>query len=64
MNHDLRVLQSEMEPETRRVYDELHAHETEFGRDADLEPPSRTECRTQVCVCISTCAHVYVPLDW
>ena len=64
MNHDLRVLQSEMEPETRRVYDELHAHETEFGRDADLEPPSRTECRTQVCECISTCAYVYVPLDW
>jgi len=48
MNHDVRVQQIDMEPEARRVYDELHAHETEFGRDADLEPPSRTECRTQV----------------
>jgi len=60
MNHDLRVQQCEMDPETRSVYDAIHAHETEFGRDADLEPPSRTECRKQVCVCISTCPHVYV----
>ena len=49
-----------MEPETRRVYEDIHSHETEFGRDADLEPPSRTECRTQVCVSVSACAHVYV----
>jgi hypothetical protein len=56
----LRVLQSNMEPEIGRVYDELHAYKTEFSRDADLEPPSRTECETQVCVCISICAHVYV----
>ena len=44
-----------MEPENRRVYEEIHAREKEFGRDPDLEPPSRTECKTQVCVCISTC---------
>ena len=59
MNHDLRVLQSDMKPGTRRMYNELHEHGTEFGRDADLEPPSRTECRTQVRVCVPTCAHVY-----
>ena len=58
MNHDLRVLQSHMEPETRRVYDEIHAYKTDFGRDADLEPPSRTECRTQVCVCVYLHVHV------
>ena len=54
MNHDLRVLQSDMKPGTRRVYNELHEHERDFGRDADLEPPSRTECRPQVCVCVCT----------
>jgi len=58
MNHDLRALQSDMGPETRRACDKLHAHETEFGRDPDLEPPSRTECRTQVCVYV--CVYIYM----
>jgi len=49
------VLQCEIEPENRRVYEEIHAREKEFGRDPDLESPSRTECKRQVCVCISTC---------
>jgi hypothetical protein len=69
MNHDLRVLQSGMEPEVRTVYEELYSHETRFGRDADLEPPSRTECITQVCVCVRArvvrecvcmCVHAHV----
>jgi hypothetical protein len=47
-----------MEPETRRVYEELQSHETEFGTDADPEPPSRKECRTQVCVYLH--AHMYM----
>jgi len=55
MNHDLRELQSHMGPETRRVYEELHSHETEFGREADPEPPSERECRTKVCVCVCVC---------
>ncbi|KAJ4435831.1 hypothetical protein ANN_18450 [Periplaneta americana] len=48
VNHDLRQLQSEMEPEARRVHEELQLYETEFGREADPEPPSKKDCRAQV----------------
>jgi hypothetical protein len=58
MNHDLRELQSDMEPETRRVYEALHSHETEFGRDPDPEPPSKGECRAQVYIFLYICIYI------
>jgi hypothetical protein len=50
MNHDLRQLHFDMEPETIRVYEELHLHETEYGISPDPEPPSEKDCRMQVYV--------------
>lgn len=48
VNHDLRVLQSGMELETRRMYDDLQLHEIGFSKDTYPEPPSQKECRTKV----------------
>jgi hypothetical protein len=50
-----------MEPETRRVYEELHSYETEFRRDPDPEPPSRAECRMQVCMYLIRYSQTVVP---
>jgi hypothetical protein len=39
MKHDLKELQSGMEPDTARVYEELPSHEADFGVGPEPVPP-------------------------